>query len=102
MGEVSISDVGFPEVSTSPLSAQQTGIIAAVLDGSARHADRAFGDGAVLPLPWHWAHFTPRADTSDLGEDGHPPTPQQMHAAYPRRMWAGGSFHAPGRLLVGE
>jgi 3-methylfumaryl-CoA hydratase len=97
MAEVTISDVGFAEVSVSALSAQQTGIIAAALDDGG-----TYDAGAVLPLPWHWSHFTPRATTSDLGVDGHPPTPAHLHAAYPRRMWAGGSFDAPGRLVIGE
>ncbi len=97
MGEVTISDVGFPEVSTSPVSAQQTGIVAAALDD-----DGTYEDGATLLLPWHWSHFTPRASTSELGFDGHPPTPEHLRETYPRRMWAGGSFDAPGRLVVGE
>ncbi len=97
MGSITIDDVGFPAVTTSPLGAQQTGMIAAALD------DRGvYDDGAVLPLPWHWSHFTPRMATAGLGADGHPPTPEHLSTVYPRRMWAGGSFDAPGRLLVGE
>jgi 3-methylfumaryl-CoA hydratase len=53
-------------------------------------------------LLWHWAHFTPRARTFDLGPDGHPPTPAHVREIYPRRMWASGSIEAPGRLVVGE
>lgn len=97
MGDVTISDVGFPEIATSPLSVQQTAIIAAALDDALTH-----DAGSVLPLPWHWSHFTPSTPTADLGTDGHPPTPDHLRAVYPRRMWAGGSFDAPGRLVVGE
>src|SRR5688572_7714817 len=97
MGAVTIADVGFDEVTTSPLSVQQTGVIAAALDDAG-----TYDDGSVLPLPWHWSHFTPRTPTAELGVDGHPPTPDHLQAVYPRRMWAGGSFEAPGRVVIGE
>lgn len=95
--EVSLSDVGFADTTTSPLTAEQTAIIAAALD-----APEAPVAGEPLPLLWHWAHFTPRAGTSELGADGHPPTPTHVRDRYPRRMWASGSIDAPGRLVVGE
>jgi len=95
--DLTLADLGFEEVTTSPLTADQTGIIAAALD-----APGSFPDGDPLPLLWHWAHFTPRAPTSAIGPDGHPPTPAHLHERYPRRMWASGSIEAPGRLVVGE
>jgi len=94
--ELSLSDLGFEGVTTSPLTADQTAIVAAALDAPVPVA------GDVLPLLWHWAHFTPRAPTSAIGPDGHPPTPAFLHDRYPRRMWASGSIDAPGRLIVGE
>jgi 3-methylfumaryl-CoA hydratase len=98
--ELTLADLGFEEVTTSPLTAEQTGIIAATLD--APGAPGAFVAGHPLPLLWHWAHFTPRAPTSAIGPDGHPPTPAHIHDRYPRRMWASGSIEAPGRLVIGE
>jgi 3-methylfumaryl-CoA hydratase len=95
--EVSLADVGFVESTTSPLDAEQAAIIAAALD-----APEVPAEGEPLPLLWHWAHFTPRARTDDLGADGHPPTPAHVRDIYPRRMWASGSIDAPGRLIVGE
>ena len=94
---ITLADVGFAETTTSPVTAEQTSLIAAALD-----APETPGDGDPLPLLWHWAHFTPRALTSDLGPDGHPPTPDHVRSRYPRRMWASGSLQAPGRLVVGE
>ena len=95
--ELTLADLGFDEVATSPLTAEQTGIIAAALD-----APGPYGDGDRLPLLWHWAHFTPRTPTAAIGADGHPPTPAHIHDRYPRRMWASGSIEAPGRLAIGE
>jgi len=95
--ELTLADLGLDEVATSPITAEQTGIIAAALD-----APGAFSDGEALPLLWHWAHFTPRVPTSAIGPDGHPPTPAQVHDRYPRRMWASGSIDAPGRLVIGR
>jgi 3-methylfumaryl-CoA hydratase len=95
--ELSLADLGFGTTTVSPLTAEQTGIIAAALDDPGPHAD-----GDPLPLLWHWAHFTPRTPTSAIGPDGHPPTPAHIHDRYPRRMWASGSIEAPGRLVVGE
>ena len=95
--ELALADLGFDEVTSSPLTADQTGIIAAALD-----APGSFADGDRLPLLWHWAHFTPRTPTAAIGPDGHPPTPAHLHDRYPRRMWASGSIDAPGRLVVGE
>ena len=96
-GELTLADLGLDEVATSPITAEQTGIIAAALD-----APGSFADGDALPLLWHWAHFTPRVPTSAIGPDGHPPTPAHVHDRYPRRMWASGSIEAPGRLVVGR
>jgi 3-methylfumaryl-CoA hydratase len=93
--ELTLADLGLDEVATSPITAEQTGIIAAALD-----APGPFADGDALPLLWHWAHFTPRVPTSAIGPDGHPPTPPQVHDRYPRRMWASGSIDAPGRLVI--
>ena len=95
--ELTLADLGLEEVTTSLLTAEQTGIIAAALD-----APGTFTDGDPLPLLWHWAHFTPRVPTSAIGPDGHPPTPAQVHDRYPRRMWASGSIDAPGRLVIGR
>lgn len=94
---ITLADVGFDEVTVSPLTADQTGIIAAVLD-----TPSSYDDGDRLPLLWHWAHFTPRTPTADLGLDGHPPMPDRLHDRYPRRMWASGEIEAPGHLVVGE
>ena len=94
--ELALADLGFEEVATSPLTADQTTIIAATLDATAPAA------GEDLPLLWHWAHFTPRTPTAAIGPDGHPPTPAHLHDRYPRRMWASGELEAPGRLVVGE
>jgi 3-methylfumaryl-CoA hydratase len=96
MGELTLTDLGLDEVASSPITVDQTGIIAAALDHPG-----GFADGDALPLLWHWAHFTPRVATAAIGPDGHPPTPAQVHDRYPRRMWASGSVEAPGRLVVG-
>jgi 3-methylfumaryl-CoA hydratase len=95
--DITLADLGFAESTTSPLTAEQTTVIAAALD-----APEVPVAGERLPMLWHWAHFTPRARTSDLGPDGHPPTPTHVREVYPRRMWASGSLDAPGRLVVGE
>ena len=97
MTDPDLADLGFEPSTTSPLTADQTGIVAAALD-----APGVGADGEVLPLLWHWAHFTPRAPTAALGPDGHPPTPVHLRDRYPRRMWASGQLEAPGRLVVGE
>jgi 3-methylfumaryl-CoA hydratase len=94
---VALADLGFEATATSPLTSDQTAIVAAALD-----APSAPTEGQPLPLLWHWAHFTPRTPTSAVGPDGHPPTPAHLHDRYPRRMWASGSIEAPGRLVVGE
>jgi len=97
MGELTVVDLGFDEVASSPITADQTAIIAAALDAPVVPAA-----GDDLPLLWHWAHFTPRTPTAAIGPDGHPPTPADLHDRYPRRMWASGSVEASGRLVVGE
>lgn len=101
--EVTLADVGFTGSTTSPLTVEQTGLIAAALDAPAGPGGpRSLEAGARLPLPWHWAHFTPRTPTSELGPDGHPPMPTHLQEVYPRRMWASGAFEAAGQLVVGE
>ena len=81
-------------VTAAPLAA-----LAATLDRD----DPAPLPGSDVPPLWHWLYFTPVAQQSELGPDGHPkrggflpPVP------LPRRMWAGGrlEFHHP--LKVGE
>ncbi len=69
--DLTLADLGFDEVATSPLTADQTTIIAAALDATAP------AHGEALPLLWHWAYFTPRTPTAAIGPDGHPPTPAQ-------------------------
>jgi 3-methylfumaryl-CoA hydratase len=58
--------------------------------------------GEVPPLG-HWLYCLPRAQQSELAEDGHPkrggflpPVP------LPRRMWAGGRFTFDSPLRIGE
>lgn len=63
----------------------------------------ALGDGAPLPLGWHWIFFHDAARRSDLGPDGHERAGGFLPSlGLPRRMWAGGRlrFHRP--LRVGE
>lgn len=61
----------------------------------------AVGEGAILPLLWHWFYFLPRAPQETLGDDGHPALGGFMPPVpYPRRMFAGARIrvHAPLRI----
>jgi len=82
---------------TDALSPAQAGAAAATFDEPAD----AVGDGAPLPLLWHWFYFLPRAPQQALGEDGHPALGGFMPPVpYPRRMFAGSRVrvHAPLRI----
>lgn len=96
--ELSADDIGVAAVTTSELSAEHAARLAAVLG-----ADDDLSAGAVLPLLWHWAFFTPAVPTAALGRDGHPRLPADGPTAdLPRRMWAGGRLRAAGPLMIGE
>ena len=65
--ELTADDIGVAAVTTTEISAEHAGKVAAVLDV----ADD-LPVGAELPLLWHWAFFTPAVLTAGLGHDGHP------------------------------
>jgi 3-methylfumaryl-CoA hydratase len=95
--ELTADDIGVAAVTTTEISAEHAGKVAAVLDA----ADE-LSAGAELPLLWHWAFFTPAAPTASLGHDGHPRLPAQGPTAdLPRRMWAGGRVHLNFPLVIG-
>ncbi len=95
--DVDLADVGFDAETTSPLSVEQTSLVAATLDH-----EPPVEAGDPLPLLWHWAHFNPRVATTGLGPDGHPHGTGTLAARFPRRMWASGRVEANAALVVGE
>lgn len=60
------------------------------------------GTGEPLPPLWHWLAFLPDAPQRLLGPDGHPISGSFIpDNRPPRRMFAGGRLHFPGRVPVG-
>ena len=92
MTDLSLPQLGLPEVQTSRLPGEQLVAVAATLDQSATSGR------ATVPLLWHWAYFAQTAPTAGLGEDGHPRRTDEFAASLPRRMWVGGSVQAAGPL----
>lgn len=95
---ISATDLGLPIEVTSELPAEQLQRLAATLDAPVR-----LRAGDALPLPWHWAAFTPDAPSAALGPDGHPlPRADSPMAGLPRRMFAGGRSERHEPLVVGR
>jgi 3-methylfumaryl-CoA hydratase len=73
---------------------------AAALAATLDHKEVPQHGDPLRPL-WHWVYFTPLAQQSELGTDGHPRLGGFMPPVpLPRRMWAGGRirFHTPLRI----
>ena len=95
---VTVEDLGFSEVTTSDVAAEQVSRLAAALD---RSNELSVGDH--VPLLWHWALFTPTLPNSELGDDGHPRRPlEAATAGFPRRMFAGGETRQIRPLILGR
>lgn len=91
MSELSLTELGVPEESTSVLPAEDVHKLAATLD-------RDLGPSQPLPLLWHWAFFNPVVSTAGLGPDGHPRRESALLNDFPRRMWVGGEVTSKGPL----
>ncbi|MPY91645.1 MAG: acyl-CoA dehydrogenase [Acidimicrobiia bacterium] len=95
---LTVEDLGLRPFTTSALGPEQAERLAATLDAPA-----VPGEGAPLPLLWHWAYFTPSTPTAGLGPDGHPRLPAGAPTArFPRRMWAGGRVSSLAPLVLGR
>ncbi|MCB9959275.1 MAG: MaoC family dehydratase N-terminal domain-containing protein [Rhodospirillaceae bacterium] len=91
--------IGSAETREDLIAAAQVEAIAATLD----LPTDALGVGDPLPPLWHWFYFLPRAATSALGSDGHPPKGGFMPPVdLPRRMFAGARVRFPAPLLIGS
>ena len=91
--------IGKTECAEDRISSLPLRALAATLDRDEPSLER--GDEA--PPAWHWLHFLPVCQQSNLGPDGHPhrggflpPVP------LPRRMWAGSRLEFLHPLRLGE
>lgn len=96
--DLTVAELGVPEVQSSDLPPEHALRVASALDKTWSPAD-----AQRLPLLWHWAFFTPTAPHSALGEDGHPSLPAGGATRdLSRRMFAGGRVRQLAPLLVGR
>ena len=74
----------------------------AALSATLDRDDPAPRPGDPLPPLAHWLYFTPRAQASAIGPDGHARGGLLPPAPLPRRMWAGGRVRFVQPLRVGD
>lgn len=92
-----MDELGLGGLAASDMSVEHAHRLAAVLD-----QDVDLGNGAALPLLWHWAFFAPLAAAAGLGPDGHPRMPSSsLTAGLSRRMWGGSRVKTRGPLRIG-
>lgn len=94
---ITLSSLGISESTSSDLSPEQAGRVAATLD-----VDASSEQGDDMPMPWHWAYFPSSVSTVELRMDGHPAAPMSDMSLPPNRIFAGGRLRIDRCLRVGH